>query len=454
MPISRTTNDFEDFSDWETFEGDDDIYSGVEVDLLDDWEDDGAIAELRKTPIIKDVKKVKKPATSPKKATSKEKSVKKPVVKKSKDAEVYSILDHTNTKSKTDLVSISGPSEEELLEIENIGVESYIDSVLLEEEDKKYDDLVIIEDKDNIDLTDDFHLSDGEDFGVTILSDEDDIKARILKYEELEMLDDELDETKDIDLNVKPIFSGLGCALVTLFDEDHEVEYKLTARLAKRLAESNTNAIFIAMREGEGATLCDDERIKLASEIKKSVGNKAKIIAGVSCPSIRQSVALAKEYLGVGVDSLVIEIDANTKDVYQLVESVHKAAYVTPILIRLSGDKDALPIAPEFLYDLPIVGIIDATGDAQYLLHLTSAYSGPVYIGSTSLLMMANSLGLQGVVLASVAGDENLVKKAFGGDVDAQHELAMIERDYANNEIEQIKLGLENAFLISPTMRV
>lgn len=53
MPISRTSNDFDNFSDWESFEGEDDIYNGIETDLLDDWEDDGAIAEVRETPIEK-----------------------------------------------------------------------------------------------------------------------------------------------------------------------------------------------------------------------------------------------------------------------------------------------------------------------------------------------------------------------------------------------------------------
>ena len=51
MPISRNSNDFNDFSDWESFTGDDEIYMGVETDLLDDWEDDGAIAQVRETPI-------------------------------------------------------------------------------------------------------------------------------------------------------------------------------------------------------------------------------------------------------------------------------------------------------------------------------------------------------------------------------------------------------------------
>ena len=66
---------------------------------------------------------------------------------------------------------------------------------------------------------------------------------------------------------------------------------------------------------------------------------------------------------------------------------------------------------------------------------------------------MGHSLGVLGVVLPSIVCDEMLVKQAFEGNVDAQHELAMIERDYSTSEIEQIKIGLENAFLSSSTMR-
>ena len=444
MPISRTSNDFSDYADWESFEGDDDIYMGVETDLLDDWEDDGAIAQVRETPIEKPVKTTKPAA---KKTPKKKTTTKKPTVEiQSNDAEVFSLVDHSNAKTKNDLVAISGPSEEELLEIESIGVENYIDNVLLDDSEPldidEVDPLVSDVIEDEISLSD--IEDEEEDFGVKILTDEDDIKARILAYEDME---------NQVELNVKPIFVGLGCALVTLFDEDQEVEYKLTARLAKRLAESNTNAIFVGASEGEGQTLSAEEKIKLVSEIKKAVKTSANIVVDVSAPSIRQSVELTRECVKAGADSLMVEINSNTSDIYQLVDEIHKAAYEKPILIRFSSNANEIPIAPEFLYDLPIDGVIDATGDAAYLLHLTSAYSGPVYIGSTALLLMAHSLDIAGVVLPSIACDENLVKMAFEGDADAQHELAMIKRDYGVNEIEQIKKGLENTFLISPLMR-
>lgn len=464
MPISRNSNDFNDFSDWESFTGDDEIYMGVETDLLDDWEDDGAIAQVRETPIEKPVSVTSKKVT-PK--LSNNKIVKKPPVKKAakpkntvstEDAEVFSMIDHTNAKSKSDLTLISGPSEEELLEIESIGVELYIDNVLLEENVSNMD----VKPVNNKKMPE-----NDEDFGEALLQDEDDIKAKIIAFEEIEMQNelevlhsevnmielDDIENDPDIDLNVTPVFSGLGCALVTLFDEDCEVEYKLTARLAKRLVTSNTSAIFVVTHEGEGATLKDSEKIKLVSEVKKSVGNNAKVIADVSSPSIRQSLELSNQFVGLGIDALLIEISPDTKDAYLLVESIHNAAYETPILIRLSGEAKDLPISPEFLYDLPIDGIIDATGDASFLLHLTSTYTGPVYIGSTSLILMGHSLGVLGVVLPSIVCDEMLVKQAFEGNVDAQHELAMIERDYSTSEIEQIKIGLENAFLSSSTMR-
>ena len=426
MPISRNSNDFNDFSDWESFTGDDEIYMGVETDLLDDWEDDGAIAQVRETPIEKPVSVTSKKVT-PK--LSNKKIVKKPPVKKAakpkntvstEDAEVFSMIDHTNAKSKSDLTLISGPSEEELLEIESIGVELYIDNVLLEENVSNMD----VKPVNNKKMPE-----NDEDFGEALLQDEDDIKAKIIAFEEIEMQNelevlhsevnmielDDIENDPDIDLNVAPIF--------------------------------------VVTHEGEGATLKDSEKIKLVSEVKKSVGNNAKVIADVSSPSIRQSLELSNQFVGLGIDALLIEISPDTKDAYLLVESIHNAAYETPILIRLSGEAKDLPISPEFLYDLPIDGIIDATGDASFLLHLTSTYTGPVYIGSTSLILMGHSLGVLGVVLPSIVCDEMLVKQAFEGNVDAQHELAMIERDYSTSEIEQIKIGLENAFLSSSTMR-
>lgn len=71
--------------------------------------------------------------------------------------------------------------------------------------------------------------------------------------EQKEVLDEVgLDHDEEIvDFISQPLFEGIALALPTLFDEDGEVEYKTTARLAKRLVGENVKAIFVEQRKAK-----------------------------------------------------------------------------------------------------------------------------------------------------------------------------------------------------------
>jgi hypothetical protein len=47
MPRTGSRQDFDNFDGWETFDIEEELYANAERDLIDDWEDDGAIAEVR-----------------------------------------------------------------------------------------------------------------------------------------------------------------------------------------------------------------------------------------------------------------------------------------------------------------------------------------------------------------------------------------------------------------------
>jgi len=60
------------------------------------------------------------------------------------------------------------------------------------------------------------------------------------------------------------IFSGVGVALVTLFDDRGEVDAKATAGLAVRLVDQGMRAIVVAGSTGEASSLDPGERLALS----------------------------------------------------------------------------------------------------------------------------------------------------------------------------------------------
>ena len=58
-----------------------------------------------------------------------------------------------------------------------------------------------------------------------------------------------------------PVFTGVGVALVTLFDDDRQLDHDATGKLAAQLVELGATAIVAAGTTGEADALDDDERL-------------------------------------------------------------------------------------------------------------------------------------------------------------------------------------------------
>lgn len=449
MPRTGPRQDFDQFDGWETFDIEDEIYANAEKDLVDDWEDDGAFAEVREPAVEQKAIKPKKPkkaiaktsasSNSESSGGSREYSTKSQndevlshggneLEIDSTSAEVFSLLERSKSKNAKELLDLGGPSEDELNRIEEVGIDDYIDIVLSEDAQESE-----VEEK-------------------TETNKFEELEEMVME-EQKEVLDEVgLDHDEEIvDLVVQPLFEGIALALPTLFDEDGEVEYKTTARLAKRLVGENVKAIFVGTAEGEGNKLSRKERKTLVKAVTKS--SEAMVCVDVSSPSTRQSIQIANDSIDAGATSLLITIDDKVRDPYLLCEALYENNREIPLIVKLVGEPLSIPISPEFLYDLPIAGVIDATGDISFFLHLMSAYSGPVYIGKSEMVLIGQTMGAAGVVLSEVAINTELVSKAFSGDAGAQAEIAMWKRETGDTQVRAIKIALEADFLVSSNMR-
>ncbi len=231
-----------------------------------------------------------------------------------------------------------------------------------------------------------------------------------------------------------PLFTGVAVALITLFDDDGEVDAKATAEHAGTLVELGVRAVVMAGSTGEAATLADAERTELLGEVRQAVPSAIPVLAGTGAPSRRQAAALTRTAVHHGADGVLVLSPPGAGDLRGYYEAVAAVAGDVPVLAYHYPKVSAPGIPIELLAELPVQGVKDSSGDPDRLLAELTSYSGWIYVGSSAVLSQAGPLGCSGAILALANAEPEKCIAAFGGDTDAQLALAdahlAIKRDF------------------------
>jgi 4-hydroxy-tetrahydrodipicolinate synthase len=219
---------------------------------------------------------------------------------------------------------------------------------------------------------------------------------------------------------MEPVFTGVGVALVTLFDDRGELDAPATAALASQLVGLGTRAVVVAGTTGEAATLDPGERMALLDAVRDELRSSVPVIAGTGAPSARQAAALTRDAVEHGADAVLALSPPGAADVRRYYEAVAKAATGTPVLAYHYPKVSPPGIGVRQLADLPVAGVKDSSGDAERLLHELHEYEGPVYTGSSVLLSYGGPLGCAGAILSLANVEPERCTRAFNGDVVAQ----------------------------------
>jgi 4-hydroxy-tetrahydrodipicolinate synthase len=216
------------------------------------------------------------------------------------------------------------------------------------------------------------------------------------------------------------VFTGVGVALVTLFDDRGELDAPATAALAAQLVDLGVRAVVVAGTTGEAAALEAGERVALLEAVRAQVPSSVPVVAGSGAPSARQAVSLTRDAVERGADAVLVLSPPGVNDSRAYYDAVAKAAAGTPVL-AYHYPKVAPPgIAVCLLGDLPVAGVKDSSGDAERLLHELDQYQGPIYTGSSVLLSFGGPLGCAGAILSLANAEPERCVRAFAGDVVAQ----------------------------------
>jgi 4-hydroxy-tetrahydrodipicolinate synthase len=251
----------------------------------------------------------------------------------------------------------------------------------------------------------------------------------------------------------RSIFEGVGVALVTLFDDEGEIDAPATADHAARLVEAGVQAVLVAGSTGEAATLDAEERSDLLVAVRYAVDGRVPVIAGTGAPSTRQAVLLSKRAADDGADALLVLSPPGSVDPRPYYERV-AAAVGVPVLAYHYPKASSPGIPVDVLPELPVAGIKDSSGDAERLMIEADELPAGVYTGSPVLVHLAGAIGCAGAILALANVDPQGCVRAWEGDGAVQRTLLNGHRGNALAGIIGLKRTLCQLHGTSPVTRV
>lgn len=251
----------------------------------------------------------------------------------------------------------------------------------------------------------------------------------------------------------RSVFEGVGTALVTLFDDEGEIDAPATADHAARLVDEGIRAVLVAGTTGEAATLDAEERSDLLVAVRSAVDGHVPVLAGTGAPSARQAVLLSKRAEDDGADALVVLSPPHAIDPRPYYERVVSSVDI-PVLAYHYPKMSSPGVPVDVLAELPVAGIKDSSGDAERLLLEADALSTGVYTGSAALLHLAGAIGCAGAILGVANVDPEGCARAWLGNGDVQRTLINAHRAQSLASIAGLKRTLCALHGTSPVTRI
>jgi 4-hydroxy-tetrahydrodipicolinate synthase len=229
-----------------------------------------------------------------------------------------------------------------------------------------------------------------------------------------------------------PLPSGVGVALVTLFDERGATDAGATAERAARCVELGVSSVLVAGTTGEAGRLSVDDRLQLAAAVRDAVPD-VPVIVGAGHPDAAAAFdATARIATDAHADAVLVYCPkgAEPKGFFRQVRDAAGAmavlAYHNPAL------EHAEPLGTAELASLGLEGVKDSSGSTNRLADLVEL-GVLVYVGSPTQLLLAGSCGARGALLALANIAPTDCIGAWNGDPSAQRRLFSLHRSAARD---------------------
>jgi 4-hydroxy-tetrahydrodipicolinate synthase len=139
-------------------------------------------------------------------------------------------------------------------------------------------------------------------------------------------------------------------AMVTPFKSDGSLDLETAKRLATHLVDSGCDGLVLSGTTGESPTTTDDEKVALLRAVLETVGDRARIIAGVGTYDTAHSVHGAERAAAEGAHGLLA------------VTPYYSRPPQAGVLAHFGAIADATPL-PIILYDIPPRSVVPIEWD-------------------------------------------------------------------------------------------
>ncbi|MEA2349478.1 MAG: 4-hydroxy-tetrahydrodipicolinate synthase [Thermoleophilaceae bacterium] len=217
---------------------------------------------------------------------------------------------------------------------------------------------------------------------------------------------------------------GVLTAMVTPFDDQGRVDEEAAVRVMRHLLDNGSDGLVVAGTTGEGATLTDDEKIRLWGLGVAEVGDEAYLVAGTGSNDTAHSVHLTERATEVGVDAhLVVCPYYNKPNRRGLLAHYRAVAAATdlPVIVYNIPSRCVVDMDNELLRELGQIEHVDAVKQARYE-HLEPIDGLDLLAGNDDTLAKVMDIGGTGGILVSshVIGRE---MRRMIDEPDARHEI-------------------------------
>lgn len=227
----------------------------------------------------------------------------------------------------------------------------------------------------------------------------------------------------------RPLPSGVGVALVTIFGDDGRPDVAATAARARRCAELGVSSVLVAGTTGEAPRLSIDDRLAIGAAVKDAVPETV-VLVGTGQPDAEAAVAASAKVAAEGAaDSLLVYVPRDA-DPERFFARIRAEVSPLPVVAYHNPAIDALELPAQLLAELPIEAVKDSSASTNRLADLVEL-GVRVYVGSATQVALAGACGAAGALLAVANVVPSMCIAAWHGDMAAQRALFRVHREAA-----------------------
>ncbi len=268
----------------------------------------------------------------------------------------------------------------------------------------------------------------------------------------------------------KPVFKGVGTALVTPFS-DGVIDYDALYRLIDTQICAGVDALIIGGTTGEAATLSHDERSALYEWSMRKIGGRCKVILGTGTNDTRVAVAHTKFAYDLGADAALVVTPYYNKGteegIFRHYSTIADCSSLPIILYNVpsrTGVNLGLNLLSRLAKHENIVGLKEAGDSCDRLVSLAALGDElPLYAGNDSQIYPTLALGGLGVISVASNIMPSCVKKItdefFSGNTKEALKIQLellpfIKSLFIETNPAPIKLALSSLGLIKEELRL